>query len=54
MVVDGGWLCGCGAFHTGDGVYCPVCGADRILVQNMIATLQRAQAALDDAVARMR
>lgn len=56
VVVDGGWLCGCGAFHAGDGVYCPACGADRILVQNMIDTLRRGQAeapALDEQPTRM-
>lgn len=39
-----GWQCSCGAFHVGaekDNVYCDECGADRILVQNMITTLMR-------------
>ena len=39
-----GWQCACRAFHVGaekESVYCDECGADRILVQNMITTLMR-------------
>ncbi len=41
-VLQGGWQCACGAFHPGneEGVYCDECGADRILVQNMITSLR--------------
>ena len=42
-VLQEGWQCACGAFHPGleEGVYCDECGADRILVQNMITNLMR-------------
>lgn len=41
-VLQGGWQCACGAFHPGneEGVYCDECGADRILIQNMITSLR--------------
>ncbi len=42
-MMEEGWQCSCGAFHPGteDDVYCDECGADRILVQNMITSLKR-------------
>lgn len=45
-----GWQCSCGAFHPGteESVYCDECGADRILVQNMITSLKKKN--LDQAV----
>lgn len=42
-MMEEGWQCSCGAFHPGteEGVYCDECGADRILVQNMITSLKK-------------
>ncbi len=42
-MMEEGWQCSCGAFHAGteESVYCDQCGADRILVQNMITSLKK-------------
>lgn len=41
QVLEDGWYCACGAFHpsTEEGVWCSECGADRILLQNTLASL---------------
>ena len=41
QVLEDGWYCACGAFHPNaeEGVWCSECGADRILLQNTLASL---------------